>query len=324
LTWVIGGSGLLGQHVQAAAARPFRGPSVPWSDREATKSALRQGIQRLLRAADGDTWDIAWCAGAGVVGSSREHFETERAVFASFLDDLADLAEPAAGDRVGAVFFASSAGGVYAGSSGPPFTESSDPRARSAYGEAKLAMEAALADFAETAQTPCLVGRIGNLYGPGQNLDKAQGLVSQICRTHLTGQPLLLYVPLDTMRDYIFAPDCAAMIVAGLAGLREQVAGQRDGGRVVTKIMASGRSTTIAGLLGESARLFRRRPRVVVGASAAATGQVHDLRLHSIRWPELDRLTRTPLPVGLAATATDVGRYLREVRPVPLARGHQH
>ncbi len=81
--------------------------------------------------------------------------------------------------------------------------------------------------------------------------------------------------------------------------------------RVVTKIFGSGRSTTVGGLLGESTRLFRKRPRLVLGASPAAAGQVRDLRLQSTRWPELDRLARTPLPVGIAATAEDVGRRLR-------------
>jgi hypothetical protein len=51
---------------------------------------------------------------------------------------------------------------------------------------------------------------------------------------------------------------------------------------------------------------------------------VHDLRLRSVRWPELDQLVRTALPIGLAATAADVSRRLRELPDVPLARGHEH
>jgi len=320
LTWVIGAGGLLGQHVRAAAARPFDGPHLPWSAPRGTNSALRQGIRDLLSSSAGAPWDIAWCAGAGVVASSADQFEVEQRVFKRFLDDLADLAGP---DSGGAVFFASSAGGVYAGSSEPPFTETSAPSPRSAYGSAKLAMEADLRGYAESTRTPSLIGRIANLYGPGQNLAKAQGLVSHLCRTHLTGQPLLLYVPLDTMRDYIYVEDAATAIIAGLDGLRTKVAVEGQD-YVVTKILASGHSTTIAGLLGESTRLFRRRPRVVLGASPAAAGQVHDLRLRSTRWPELDRLARTALPIGLAATAADIARRLREGSAVPLARGHQH
>jgi UDP-glucose 4-epimerase len=112
------------------------------------------------------------------------------------------------------------------------------------------------------------------------------------------------------MRDYLYVEDCARMVVAGLAGLRDLAAGPGQP-RVVTKILGSGRSTTVGGLLGESSRLFRKRPRLVLGASAAAAGQVRDLRLQSACWPELDRLARTSLPVGIAATAEDVGRRLR-------------
>ena len=61
---------------------------------------------------------------------------------------------------------------------------------------------------------PLLVGRISNLYGPGQNLAKPQGLVSQLCRAQLTRQPLSVYVSLDTMRDYLYVDDAAAMVVA--------------------------------------------------------------------------------------------------------------
>jgi UDP-glucose 4-epimerase len=202
---------------------------------------------------------------------------------------------------------------VYADSQGPPFTEATVPRPRTPYGVAKLEMEAAVRTFAADTGTPTVIGRIANLYGPGQNLAKPQGLVSQICRTHLTGHPLLLYVPLDTMRDYLYVRDCAGLVAAALAGVRARVARAVEG-PVVTKILASGQSTTIGGLLGESTRIFRRRPRVVLASSPAAAGQVHDLRLRSTVWPELDRLTRTALPVGLAATAQDVGRRLREAR----------
>jgi len=48
-----------------------------------------------------------------------------------------------------------------------------------------------------------MVGRMSNLYGPGQNLKKVQGLISQMCLRVLTRQPLVLYVPLDTIRDYL-------------------------------------------------------------------------------------------------------------------------
>lgn len=308
-TWVVGSHGLLGQHVARLLPGSRPTSDVPWLRPDEAKSSLRQGIRDLLDQAAGGPWAIAWCAGAAVVATAAEQIEQERQVFASVVADLGELTS-GGGSGGGVVFFASSAGGVYADSAGAPFTEHTPPRARTPYGRAKLAMEADLREFAARSGTPVLVGRIANLYGPGQNLAKAQGLVSQICLTHLTGQPLSLYVSPDTMRDYLYVEDCARMVVAGLAGLRSRTAGP-GADPVVTKILASGRSVTAGGLIGESTRLFRRRPRVVFGSSASARLQVPDLRLRSVRWPELDRLARTPLPVGIARTAADIARRLR-------------
>jgi UDP-glucose 4-epimerase len=154
-----------------------------------------------------------------------------------------------------------------------------------------------------------LIGRIANIYGPGQNLAKAQGLISQICRSHLTGQPLSIFVSLDTLRDYLFAPDCAALIVDGLALLQQE--GPGTGPTVVTKILASQRAITIGAVLGEMRRIFKSSPRIVLGASAVSAMQARDLSLRSRIWPELDRRTLTPLPAGIAATAADLQEKLR-------------
>lgn len=301
-TWVVGAGGLLGRQVTRRLPDPLTVTDIPWSTPERANNLLRQGIHVLLERAAGGPWNVAWCAGAGVVATPVEQVEQERVVFDRFLDDLRSAAGPCSR---GAVFFASSAGGLYADSSGPPFTERTEPRPRTPYGHAKLAMEGSLRELAESTGARVLIGRIANLFGPGQNLAKPQGLVSQICLTHLTGQPLSLYVPADTRRDYLYVEDCARMVVAGLTGLR----GRPE--RYVVKLMASGRSVTAGGLIGETTRLFRRRPRVVFGASSAARHQVLDIRLQSVAWPELDALARTPLPVGIARTAEDVGRRLR-------------
>lgn len=304
-TWVVGARGLLGQHVLRQVPGAVAVTDVPWPSVDDAKAVLRQRIRAIVDDAAG--WNVAWCAGAGVIATPAQDIQRELELFGAFLDELAALAGP--GSR-GAVFFASSAGGVYADAPAPPFSETSAVGARTSYGVAKLAMEEELRSFAATTGTAVLIGRIANLYGPGQNLAKPQGLVSQICLTHLSGQPLSLYVPMDTMRDYLYVEDCARMIAAGLGGLRDRIPGP-GGDAVVTKILASGRSTTVGGLLGESTRLFRRRPRIVLGASAASRHQVRDLRLRSVIWPELDRLARTPLLVGIARTAEDVARRLR-------------
>lgn len=308
-TWVLGAHGLLGGHVLAALRR--RGPvltvPVPWADPSGARTALRAGVQLLAEASQGGAWQIAWCAGAGIVATSARTMEEERSSFGALLEEVA----VARGlGPLGAMFVASSAGGVYAGSSDPPpFTETSTVGALVAYGRAKLDMERDVAGFAESTGTAVLIGRIANLYGPGQDLTKAQGLVSQLARAQLTGQPLSIYVSLDTMRDYVYAADVGDLVAAGLESLRERVGGLPS--PVVVKVVATGTSLTIGSLVGESTRHHRRRPRLVIQAPREGSGQIRDLRLRSVVWPELDVHLRTPMTVGMARTAADVAQQLR-------------
>lgn len=322
LTWVIGGGGLLGRSLekaldQGAGHRSAQAPGgggartwslpqrIDWSAPDGGAGQLRQGAGQFLDAAGDRAWSVAWCAGAGVTASSADALQLEVGALAETLDALA-TARPAG---QGTFFFASSAGGVYAGVREPPYDESSPVRPLSAYGRAKLDGEAVVTSWSRQTGTPSLIGRIANIYGPGQNLAKSQGLISQICRSQLTGQPLSIYVSLDTLRDYLFAPDCARLIIDGLARL-EQVQGG-TGPLMVTKILASQRAITIGAVLGEMRRIFKSAPRIVLGASAVSALQARDLSLRSRVWPELDARGLTPFPAGVAATAADLLRRLQ-------------
>jgi len=278
---------------------------INWSAPGAGAVELRQRAAEFIDVVGDRPWSVAWCAGAGVTGSSAEALQLELVALRETLEGLA--AAPSAGR--GTFFFASSAGGIYAGVREPPYDESSPVRPLAAYGQAKLDGEALVTAWSQQTGTSSLIGRIANIYGPGQNLAKAQGLISQICRSQLTGQPLSIYVSLDTLRDYLFAPDCARLIVEGLDRLAQEQAG--TGPKAVTKIMASQRAITIGAVLGEMRRIFKSSPRIVLGASAVSAFQARDLSLRSRVWPELDRRSLTPFPVGVAATAADLLRRLQ-------------
>jgi UDP-glucose 4-epimerase len=332
LTWVIGRGGLLGRSLEtelnATKGLIRHGPSrasdgasgagdgsggrlwhparpIDWSAPGAGAVDLRRRAAEFLSAVGDRPWSVAWCAGAGVTASSSDALQLELAALRETLDALASAPHP----RQGAFFFASSAGGVYAGVGAPPYDEYSPVRPLAAYGQAKLDGEALVFAWSQQSGTPSLIGRIANVYGPGQNLDKAQGLISQICRSHLTGQPLSVYVSLDTLRDYLFAPDCGRLIASGLARLRQEASATQP--TVVTKILASQRAITIGAVLGEVRRIFKSQPRIVLGASAVSAMQARDLSLRSRVWPELDRSNLTPFPVGVATTAADLLRRLQ-------------
>lgn len=303
VTLVVGAGGLLGR----ACVGRFPGEVVPARVRWGTvhtmpdlDAAIEQTM--ALAARDGFGWQVCWAAGAGVTGTTTEQLSLEVETFGAFLDSL----HRAASDR-GTILLASSAGGVYAGSPRPPYDEDSPPLPTSAYGEAKLRGEQRLLEFGAGSGQRIIITRIANLYGPGQNLAKPQGLISHLCRSQLTGAPLSLYVPMDTVRDYLYVTDAAAMVDELFRIVR------RNEASTTLKVLASGRPVTIGALLAECGRVFRRRPRVVLAVSPLAKYQASDLRLRSRRLTQVDHHATTTLGAGIHETFEDlrarVSRY---------------
>lgn len=302
---VVGGGGLLGSAVRRALearGTTITHPVVPWSDPERAVEALAAAAAQVDADSDGD-WSLVWCAGAGVVGATPEILDAEVATIAGVVDRLLATSAPRS------AFFASSAGAVYGGSDLPPFTEASVPVPLGGYGHAKLRAEAEVTRLAAASRV--VVGRISNLYGPGQDLAKNQGLISRLCLSNLLHEPVGVYVSLDTIRDYVFVDDCAALVCDAL----DRVEQDTEPGGAVVKILASQQPASIAHLLGECRRVFGRKVLVRMASSPLATQQARDLRLRSVVWPELDRRSMTTLVHGIHATSQSLlaglGEYAR-------------
>jgi UDP-glucose 4-epimerase len=286
LVWVIGAGGLLGSSVllELGADGFCSSPRFTWGDNALLRQEFRAGLsafaQRLAQA-PGRPWAVAWCAGAGVVATSAAALAAETANFASFLELLA--AEPALGVVPGHVLLASSAGGVYGASSACPITESTPAEPSSAYGRAKLAQEELLLSWrrGQSSRVSSLVARISNLYGPGQQLSKPQGLISHLSRCLIYGAPAHVYVSLDTIRDYLFAEDAGRRLVSGLRQLASEASTES---LHITKLYASEREISIAGLLGVFRQIARRKLRVVSGLHAVAALQPRRLQFRSQVW----------------------------------------
>lgn len=308
VTWVVGGGGLLGRQLVACATtagRAVHASTVPWHDPAASVSVLARDAERLLGAFG--SVDLLWAAGAGVVATGQDALDREVSVLDALVDELLAACARHPGTTV-RMFLASSAGGVYSGSTGPPFTETTPPSSLSPYGTAKLAAESAVRRLTGGGAS-VLVGRIANLYGPGQNLAKPQGLITQLCRAEVQRSPLLIYVSLDTARDYVYVRDAARMVLAGMDRLADV-----GPGTTVVKILASQSAVTLATIIGELSRITKRRAPVVLGTSASTPFQTRDLRFRSTVWPEVDRLATTTLASGIGATFADVAWSLRRPR----------
>jgi UDP-glucose 4-epimerase len=304
VSWVVG-QGLLGSAMQ----RALKGDTEAWSPAgafawgkpEIVRRELVESCTAFSRAVGDRSWQVAWCAGTGVVGATPEALAMETATLEALLLAL----ERHGPSSPGALFLASSAGGVYAGSDGAPFDELSMVAPISPYGSAKLEQEQLATEWAARTGVSLLVGRIANLYGPGQDLTKAQGLISHIARSLLRRQPINIYVPLDTQRDYLYSADCGELGAAALCRLRRE-ADTRRAPVAVTKVLASQQVVTVGAVLAEFRRLLKRPPRVALGTSPLSRLQVRDLRLRSVVWPELDRRQFTTLPTGMASVVRDL------------------
>jgi UDP-glucose 4-epimerase len=180
---------------------------------------------------------------------------------------------------VGKVFFASSAGGIYAGAPNEIIDEDSQPKPIAAYGFGKLAHEEIFKKNSKQLQINCLIGRITNLYGPGQDMTKNQGLVSQLCRSNLTKKPLNIFVPLQTTRNYLYVDDASAMIAEFI----------QHNDELCVKIFASPQSITVATLIRTSYEVFKRRPLISLGVNERTLMQPKGLHFKSKVKTEIDQ-----------------------------------
>ena len=293
-SWVVGGSGLLG----SAVGRRLRHPGPSRADepgdldrprgRRHAAAQRRDAISRASGSSGGAPARVLWAAPSR---SSTRRWPSSRTSWAAGSPGRSRAAACSSPRRPV---------GCTPGRADRRSPRTTEPVAISAYGRAKLRAEAAVDAFAARTGVSVLLGRLSNLYGPGQDLTKPQGLISQLCRAQLTRRPLSIYVPLDTRRDYLFVDDAAAMAVAGLDAVTDR------GGRHL-KVLASEHSTTVAAILGDLGRITRRRPLIVLGTNPQARLQARDLRLRSVAWPPTAALARTPMSAGIAATLRSTG-----------------
>lgn len=321
LLWVIGGGGLLGSHLSLALRRHFPEAqlwqSTPlhfsWHDTAQLTAELETAVAAFAAAARGraTAWAVLWCAGKGVITSVAPALAPEWSAWTRLLE-LLDRAL-AAPDRArrGAVFLASSAGAVYSDDRGHFLTEASPAIASSAYGVHKLRMEDALRGWATAfPNVSCLIGRISTMYGPGQDLQKGQGVISHLSRCLIYRRPADIYVPLDTRRDYLFVDDCAHQIAASIGRLLAERPG------TVTKIFASEELISLARITGVFFRMAKHRPLIICRQPRGT--QPVSLKFRSQVWRNLEGLRRTDLATGIHLVHEhQLGLFRKGLLPAP-------
>jgi UDP-glucose 4-epimerase len=264
IAWVVGSHGLLGSALCRALHRDGTEIFSPaerfrWGDDAVLASQMAAAVEAFAtRAASSRRWEIYWAAGVGTMSSTDAALESETHAISALLHAVASSP---LGGKPGALAFASSAGAIYAGSRDDVITEQTPPAPTTAYARAKLAQEVLIREFAQAhASVSALLARISTVYGAGQSRGKPQGLLTHIARCVLRNLPIQIYVPFDTIRDYIASDDAA---VAMISALRSTA----DAARTRMKIIASGQPVTIAEIVATFRRVTRRAPRVITSAS---------------------------------------------------------
>jgi UDP-glucose 4-epimerase len=294
IIWTIGAGGLLGSAIQRHVEHPFEASVIPWADERLSKQALADNYRSFKDTAGSHGWAIIWAAGAATVSASPESADQELRVLESLLSEIA--ANPPAGK--GVFFLSSSAGGVYAGSSNPPFDIDTTPVSLSPYGDLKLRQEASTKEILGST-CPIVIGRFSNIYGPGQNLDKLQGLISRLALAAATRQPINIFVSLDTMRDYIYVDDAARIALLWVQQAFDEPAAS------TTAIIAAGEPTVLGQLIRLVQDVARTKVPVALGTHSSSAAQVSDLRL--VATPTRNsELTRMPLPAGVKIVYQDI------------------
>lgn len=287
LAWVVGSGGLLGRALSRRARRigidVFDASAVTWADPGLRARQLRANAERFSTLAAGRTAFVLWAAGNTSVASTTAETQSENGVLRDLISSVREITGPSSL----AFFLASSAGGVYAGSTSPPFDSASDVAPISPYGESKLWQESYV-QHELSAHARIKISRLSNLYGTA--LSNRRGLVTRLCNAALTREALNLFVPQDTLRDYCFADDAAELVWKDLLS-------SSSGGRI--SVIGSGSAVTVAHVIHSVERVTHRRVPIALGVDPESARQPIDLRL-TPDWTRTDPAFQpTTLEVGI-------------------------
>ncbi len=298
IAWVIGGNGLLGSGLRLALLKTEttlfeQTKRFHWDNESELLLQMGSEVKAFAEAVNLEScWEIYWAAGVGTMGSPEEKLSLETRILSKLLDFI--QAEPRLVSINGNFAFASTAGAIYAGASDDIITENTPVAPTTAYAHEKLKQERLISAFAmSNISVTALIARISTLYGTGQAKGKQQGLLVEIARRILSNQPIQIFVPFDTIRDYITANDAAALIINALRGLKNKSG-------VFTKIIASEQPTTIAEIISIFKRITRRNPRIITSANKLSTLYSRRIQFHSIEVPVDEKIVKTSLLVGIA------------------------
>lgn len=161
--------------------------------------------------------------------------------------------EEAAAAELKKMFFISSGGTIYGEANTLPIPEEHPLEPTCSYGVSKLAIEKYLALFERLHQLPYQIVRLANPYGPGQDVNKAQGAISVFIERARNLLPIEIWGDGSAVRDYIYISDA----IDGILSLLNYQGSQKIFN------MGSGQGQSLLDLLREISRYISPMPNVL-------------------------------------------------------------
>ena len=285
-TFVIGSGGMVGSSILNSNSEFKILPvTVPWNDKLPAMRVLEQFCDGISRK---DEVRIVWAAGAATVGATSNSLSNEVEVFQHFVGCLV-----ATNCKVLSFTLISSAGGIYSGNRETLIDEDTKENPTSNYGITKYHQEQLLVNIGSANKFKVIIARLSNVYGPDQNMAKRQGLISNLVRATFSREPLSIFVPIDTRRDYIHSHDVGIKI----GKLIERA--EATNGELFVKIICAGKTHTISQIIGEIKSVSKRKPPIIFSLSPLSSQQPLSLSFKSKVFKEIDYLNQVLLPVGI-------------------------
>jgi len=299
--WVVGSHGLLGQALCRnlfSYGNELFDPveRFSWSDERILSYQIVSSVKAFSSfVADSDRWEIYWAAGIGSMNSSASELDTETRVLKLLLHQIES--DEYLSQKKGAIAFTSSAGSIYAASDDFIITEKSEVAFTTDYAKVKIIQEQIITEFTYRNEgVTSLLARISTLYGTNQSVKKRQGLLTHMARCILKKQPIQIYVPLDTIRDYIAVDDAAKIMIHSLRAIKSP--------EPCIKIIASEHPTTVANIISYFKSITRRSPQIINMSSRLSDLYPRRMCFRSIVFPEFNRFITTNLFVGISQILT--------------------
>lgn len=268
--WILGRGGFLGSTVSRKAPGfafdLFTHDAIPWDQSTMRAGRFHSISQEFAHFSEGTDATIIWAAGSQGVLDSSVNASSELESFYDFVNAISSVHEL----HGSSITIVSSVGGVYGGSSNPPFSVKSEVRAINQYGRDKIAIE----EYSREQLSQLFnvhISRLTNLYGPWAG--PRQGLINRMCTAAATREALHIYVPLNTVRDYIHVTDAAELL------LFEAIEKNSLDRQYSISLIGSGESSSVGQVIDTIAHVTHRKVPISIAEMPETQLQPRDLRV---------------------------------------------